>query len=123
MCWAEGLSDINIQALNEKKTLHWGRDPFVREIDGKGPEREGIALPARVRLNGIISNGQKSVAIINGNFLRKGDMIDGLLLTDIMRDRVIFDRKGAKTELTIEKFVYEGSPKKEEKKEEKPDEN
>ena len=52
-------------------------------------------LPALL-LTGTIIGGKRSLAVINGRFLRKGEMIAGFEVVSIARDQVILSGEGRK---------------------------
>lgn len=115
---AEALSDIKIDALQKeiKPVIKekWGRDPFVKYEDRISAERlqkEDLLLD--IKLDGIISDGKKAMAIINGGFYRKGDRVNDFLIVGIEKDAVLLKKNGEMLPpLSINKFVVDGKPKK-----------
>lgn len=100
------VSDIKLDALAKTPEPKWGRDPFLRYDDkfkGQPVVREDD-FPD-LRINGIISNGKRAVAIINGMFLRKGDSIEGFKVMDISSDKVLLEKNGRKFYLGIDRFA------------------
>jgi len=103
------ISDVKMDELKKSPppALGFGRDPFerwgeaVREKESTGAEEEFITF----KINGIISDGKKAVAIINGEFLRKGDEIAGYRILDIAGDRVLLEREGRKIYLGVDRFT------------------
>ncbi|MBI4823949.1 MAG: hypothetical protein HY805_06955 [Nitrospirae bacterium] len=104
------LSDIKIEELKKDKQPKWGRDPFVRYEDRFKVEtavkEEGLFM---IKIGGVISNGKKAVAIINGEFYRKGDTVSGFKILDISGDKVLFERNGKKFLLGIDRFAIRGT--------------
>ncbi|MBI3595861.1 MAG: hypothetical protein HY203_01755 [Nitrospirae bacterium] len=100
---AQPLSEINTQWLErQEKALQWGRDPFVlpNPSAGTGSEPEG-----EFHLSAIIYRSGRGVAIINNKILRKGDMIEGRQITEILEDRVVLQGPAGEKELRVNKFV------------------
>ena len=101
--WAQPLSEINMQWLErQEKALQWGRDPFAlpnRPVGG------GIGTDGEFRLSAIIYRSGRGVAIINNKILRKGDMIEGRRIADILEDRVVLQDATGEKELRVNKFV------------------
>jgi hypothetical protein len=54
-----------------------------------------------LQLTGTIVSGKRPMAIINGRFLRKGEIIAGLEVVSIARDHVILSGEGRKVLLNI----------------------
>ncbi len=115
---AEALSDIKIDALQKqiKPVIKekWGRDPFVKYEDRISAERlqkEDLLLD--IKLDGIISDGKKAMAIINGGFYRKGDRINDFMIISIEKDSVLLRKNGEiLPPLGINKFAIDGKSKK-----------
>lgn len=113
---AEGLSDIKINALQAPIKERWGRDPFIRyedKISKEKPSKE--ELPLDLKVDGIISDGKKALAIINGGFYRKHEMVNNFLIVGIGKDKVLLEKNGKMFELGIKKFAIEGTQKGESK--------
>ncbi|MDP1758447.1 MAG: hypothetical protein Q8K77_01450 [Thermodesulfovibrionales bacterium] len=104
------LSDIKFDALNEPIKEKWGRDPFVRyedkiaKLKGKTFSED---MPVGLKITGIISDGKKAVAIINGGFYRKHERVNNFLIVDIAKDRVSLEKNGKKFYLGVEKFAMD----------------
>jgi len=114
---AESLSDIKLDALHAPVKERWGRDPFVRHED-KIAKLKGKAfredMPVGLKITGIISDGKKAVAIINGGFYRKHERVDNFLIVNIAKDRVSLEKNGKRFYLGVEKFTidtYKGKGK------------
>jgi type II secretory pathway component PulC len=111
LSFAESLSDIKINALQAPIKEKWGRDPFIRheeKIIRRGVQVE--ELPIDLKVEGIIADREKSLAIINGGFYRKNDKVNGFLIVDIARDKVLLEKNGKKFYLDIKKFAIESVP-------------
>jgi hypothetical protein len=108
---APSLIDVNRAFLEEKQsTTEWGRDPFIL------PTRP----PDQATLNSVENEAGKSfslsaiiyrdgegegAAIINHRILRLGDRIEGMIVQEILSDRVIL-REGSKMlELKVDQFI------------------
>jgi len=108
--YAESISDIKLEALNEPAKERWGRDPFIRYED-KTAKLKGKRLredaPPDLRISGIISDGKKAMAIINGGFYRKKDRVNDFLIVDIAKDKVSLEKNGKRFYLGVEKFTID----------------
>ena len=80
---------------------HGARDPFVSPATGVV---ESVQSQKEVHLEGIVldPNGG-SVAIINGQMVREGDMIEGLILKKLEKNRALFDKNGEVLEVVLNK--------------------
>ena len=99
LSYAESISDIK-----------WGRDPFIRYEDKIAKLKDKAFKedsPAGLRITGIISDGKKAVAIINGGFYRKNERVSNFLIVDIAKDRVSLEKNGKRFYLGVEKFAME----------------
>ncbi|MBI4335518.1 MAG: hypothetical protein HY589_02575 [Candidatus Omnitrophica bacterium] len=74
-------------------SLSWGRDPFVF---GGAKTAEGDLV-----LNGIVWDEKNPSAIINGNIVNIGGEINGNIIVDIQRERVIVNKGGATYEMNL----------------------
>ncbi|MDP2168165.1 MAG: hypothetical protein Q8J64_07535 [Thermodesulfovibrionales bacterium] len=102
------VSDIKLAHLRKAPESKWGRDPFIKYDDRfKRPEALKEQMPV-IKISGIISDGGKAVAIINGEFLRKGDMVSGFKIADISGDNVLLEKNGGKFLLGIDRFALRG---------------
>ena len=105
-----GLSDIKLDALDKPIKEKWGRDPFIRyedkiaKLKGKTFRED---MPVGLKITGIISDGKKAVAIINGGFYRKNERVSNFLIVDIAKDRVSLEKNGKKFYLGVEKFAMD----------------
>ena len=109
--WGESLVDIKVEELSQPQKPRWGSDPFVRYEDRhKHPARTELAH-LKLDLKGIISNGKGALAIINGGFYRKGDIIGDFVIKDILTDRVLLLRNGKSYTLSVEGFAVQGPGK------------
>ena len=107
---AESISDIKLDALDKPIKEKWGRDPFIRygdkiaKLKGKTFRED---MPVGLKITGIISDGKKAVAIINGGFYRKNERVSNFLIVDIAKDRVSLEKNGKKFYLGVEKFAMD----------------
>ena len=107
---AENLSDIKLDALDKPIKEKWGRDPFIRygdkiaKLKGKTFREDA---PADLKISGIISDGKRAVAIINGGFYRKNERVNNFLIVDIGKDRVSLEKNGKRFYLGVEKFTMD----------------
>ncbi len=108
LSYAESLSDVKVAALQEPIKEKWGRDPFIRYEDVRLKERPlKEELPLDLKVGGIISDGKKALAIINGGFYRKNEKVNDFLIVGIERDKVLLEKNGKRFYLGIEKFAIE----------------
>ncbi|TAL23768.1 MAG: hypothetical protein EPN94_08795 [Nitrospirae bacterium] len=117
LSYAESLSDIKLAALQSPVKIvseKWGRDPFVRYEDKsfkktkEEASKEDMFLD--LKLDGIISDGKKAMAIINGGFYRKNEKVNGFLIVGIGKDEVILEKDGKRFPFGIKKFAITGTP-------------
>ena len=107
---AESISDIKLDALDKPIKEKWGRDPFIRygdkiaKLKGKTFRED---MPVGLKITGIISDGKKAVAIINGGFYRKNERVSNFLIVDIAKDRVSLEKNGKRFYLGVEKFTID----------------
>ena len=66
-------------------------------------------MPVGLKITGIISDGKKAVAIINGGFYRKNEKVSNFLIVDIAKDRVSLEKKRQKV-LSWSREVCDGYP-------------
>jgi len=59
----------------------------------------------RWNLTGIVYGNNQGVAIINGKIFREGDRIEGVAVSEINKDGVIFNDHGRGFELKIKRFT------------------
>ena len=116
--YAESLSDIKLASLQAPIKVvpeKWGRDPFVRYEDKafkkakEEPSKDEILFD--LKLDGIIADGKKAVAIINGGFYRKNERVNGFLIVGIGKDEVLLEKDGKKFPFGIKKFAVTGTPR------------
>ncbi len=75
----------------------WGRDPFSL-AEKKGNTQ---AAESPVKLMGILTRGDKKIAIVNKVFVRTGESVQGYDVIAIENDRVILNKDGEETVLRI----------------------
>ncbi len=118
LSYAESLSDIKLASLQAPIKVvpeKWGRDPFVRYEDkvfkkaNEAASKEEIFLD--LKLDGIIADGKKAVAIINGGFYRKNERVNGFLIVAIGKDEVLLEKDGKRFPFGIKKFAVTGTPR------------
>lgn len=103
------LVDMNRAFLEEKQsTTEWGRDPFILPVP---PSEQAMSNRVETEtgksfsLSAIIYRGGEGAAIINHRILRLGDRIEGMMVQEILSDRVIL-RDGSKLlELKVDQFL------------------
>ncbi len=82
------------KGVSEERSVHgWGRDPFIEGASGNisdTDERISQRKTAKL-LYGIALNENRRFAIINGQVLQEGDMIDGERVVKICREYVILE--------------------------------
>ena len=75
------------------------REPVV---EGPVSGRPSVAtIPGSLRLTAVMASGQGGYAIINGEFLFIGDMIDGYRLVEVRARSVVLESNGTAIELTL----------------------
>ena len=118
LSYAESLSDIKLASLQAPIKVvpeKWGRDPFVRYEDKafkkakEEPSKDEILFD--LKLDGIIADGKKAVAIINGGFYRKNERVNGFLIVAIGKDEVLLEKDGKRFPFGIKKFAVTGTPR------------
>jgi type II secretory pathway component PulC len=102
--WGESLVDVKVDELSKPLKPKWGKDPFMKFEDRNRPPGEAMA-PKGLVVEGIISNESRALTIINGGFFRKGDIIEGFVIEDILSDRVMLRRGGRTYTLRIAGFA------------------
>lgn len=103
------LVDVNRSFLEEKQnTTEWGRDPFILPVRPSGqPAANSVEdeTGKSFSLSAIIYRDGEGAAIINHRILRQGDHIEGMMVQEILSDRVIL-RGGSKVmELKVDQFL------------------
>ena len=86
-------SQLQLAVLKQE----WGRDPFLFA------EKKDtlITLKSSVQLMGILTRGDKKIAIVNKTFVRTGETILGYVITAIENDRIVLNKDGEETVLRI----------------------
>lgn len=103
--WGESLMDIKSDELSQPVKSKWGNDPFLRLEDRDSLQSSGgLALP-EFSLDGIMTDGRKALAIIDGGFYRKGDTLEGFIIDDILSDRVVLKKNGRSYMLQVKGFT------------------
>jgi len=84
----------------------WGRDPFSRPFEGAVPASTAPGGRARGKgLTGIIFSANVRLAIMNGETVHEGGMIDGKKVAEIRgRSIVLMNSFGSREELSLEDF-------------------
>lgn len=110
--YAESLTDIKVDSLQKPVKERWGRDPFIKYDDMMFKDSlTTTGLSTGFKVEGIISDGRKALAIINGGFYRRNDKVDDFLIIDIEKDKIILGKEGKTFNVGIEKFAIERAPK------------
>ncbi len=99
--------DIKVDELQMPVKSKWGADPFVRYEDRRTGAEEEAYLP-EFSIEGIITDGIKPLAIIDGRFYRKGDVIEDFVIEDILSDRIMLRANGKSFTLRIQGFTVQG---------------
>ncbi|MCE5194001.1 MAG: hypothetical protein LLF28_00860 [Nitrospiraceae bacterium] len=108
----EGISDIKTDALKSPIKEKWGRDPFIKYEDRLKEKAAGDSPSLLdIKIDGIISDGKKALAIINGGFYRKDEKVNDFLIVAIDKEKVTLEKNGKRFSLGIEKFAIEKSLK------------
>lgn len=99
-----GLSEVNLQALEQLQSPRWGRDPFA--LPSKQEQMAGT-----LSLTAILYHQSSAVAVLNGQVVRVGDEVDGRQVVAIGRDHVILREGRAIRRLEVPRFTAEkGKP-------------
>jgi hypothetical protein len=94
-----------IEEMRAGPLLHsdWGRDPFVRGVDdrsGPGTGSKGKET-LQFTLSGIITDGETSAAVIDGDVYRMGEVVRGFVVQDISSGSVTLRRGEQKLVLVL----------------------
>lgn len=110
--YAESLTDVKTDSLQKPVKERWGRDPFIRYDDLMFKDSiTNTGLSTGFKVEGIISDGRKALAIINGGFYRRNDKVDDFLIINIEKDKIVLGKEGKTFNVGIEKFAIERTPK------------
>lgn len=106
---APSLIDMNRAFLEEKQlTTEWGRDPFILPVP---PSEQTTSSSVETEtgksfsLSAIIYREGEGAAIINHRILRPGDRIEGMMVQEILFDRVILRDGSKRLELKVDQFL------------------
>lgn len=103
------VSDIKVEELRKPVSAKWGRDPFLKYDDRyKKAVKEAEFRPEEpitFKINGIISDGKKALAIVDGEFFRSGDTIAGFRIIDISGDKLLAEKDGRRVYIGVDRFV------------------
>lgn len=99
------IMDVNTAGLEKNESQYkWGNDPFLAPKNMRQKGQEGALKINGMVLNGVIYKSGGGVAIINNKIMKKGDVVAGKKLVEILKDRVILSDGDEKIELMVEKF-------------------
>jgi|GEM_PF-3141060 type II secretory pathway component PulC len=99
-----GPSELKLPELKRLPEPLWGRDPFLRPQPSRAPAaRPGVAPPG-FSLQGVITDPERAVAIIDGAIYRKGEVVQGYRLLSISEQGVVVSRQGVKYYIGVERF-------------------
>jgi len=90
---------ISFKAIEEKKSLSWGQDPFRTKITTSRSQPAGQWV-----LSGILYNKTSPLAYINAQPVRVGDTVDKAKVIKIEKDFITLEYRGNKQKI----FVLEG---------------
>ncbi|TAK07771.1 MAG: hypothetical protein EPO39_05870 [Candidatus Manganitrophaceae bacterium] len=102
------LVDINQSFLEEKQSVtEWGRDPFILPVRPAGQVLNSVEDESgkSFSLSAIIYRNGEGSAIINHRILRQGDHIEGMIVQEILSDRVILRGGSRLMELKVDQFL------------------
>lgn len=91
---------------------HDKKDPFtayVAEVEGT----EDVATLSDMRLEGIIWDENKPIAVINDKVMAVGDVIDGAVIKEIKQNEVVFEVNGQKSSIKLTTNEGDISPEQE----------
>ncbi|MBI3621376.1 MAG: hypothetical protein HY208_04235 [Nitrospirae bacterium] len=95
-----GLSEINLQALEQLEAPRWGRDPFAQ------PTKEEV-MAGTLSLTAILYHQSSAVAVLNGQVVRVGDEVDGRQVVAIDRDHVMVREGKVLRRLDVPRFTVQ----------------
>ena len=72
---------------------HSAETAIIRQDPGK---------PPRIKVTGIVWDMQEPIALVNGKFIKKGDMISGTRVEDIKLNKVIFSYKDKNFSVSVD---------------------
>ena len=93
---SEGTTDYfpapqNRNYQRERSKQRWGRDPFFGlPIEDSAFEPPPESNAGELVLSGISLKGKRAMAIVNRTIVREGDVVFGMKVLAIERDRVVF---------------------------------
>ena len=96
------LSHFSVAFAQEfRYDSHGQRDPFLPPAQGTV---ETIKTREEIHLEGIVFDpNQGSVAIVNGQMIKEGDSVAGLLLVKLEENKAVFERDGEAFEIVLNK--------------------
>ena len=96
------LSHFSVAFAQEfRYDSHGHRDPFLPPVQGTV---ETIKTREEIHLEGIVFDpNQGSVAIVNGQMIKEGDSVAGLLLVKLEENKAVFKRDGEAFEIVLNK--------------------
>lgn len=101
----DSLSDVNVKGFEKNESKYkWGKDPFITPLSERFDKKGGASKIDGMALSGIILRKGGGVAIINNKIMKKGDVIGGKRLIEILGDRVILADGDERIELLVERF-------------------
>ena len=112
----EATTDVGLkERLNERlpaETLDVNhvRDAFTPSSDwlagggpnGPGPATENVEFKKKYRLQAIMFQGAVQAVFMNGEIIRKGDMVDGYELVELTETSATFALDGVRTVLLLD---------------------
>ena len=88
------------------------KDPFRPVIAPRAPEREpddersrAMELPP-LQLTAILQGPDRAAAVVNGTILRPGDAFLDMLVLEIVKNRVLFQRGEGKVTVFMQENLY-----------------
>ena len=91
----QGMKDRFTKLVTVFKSI-----PGVRSVQvlvSEAGQREAVVdLTSKYTVTGYSKAGNRVSVVINGRILAPGDMLDGMLITDVTRDRVFLEKNGVK---------------------------
>ncbi|SYZ72508.1 hypothetical protein TRIP_C20623 [Candidatus Zixiibacteriota bacterium] len=90
--------------IEKYRSLAWGSDPFSRENNRLAIVTTPTAPERPVwTLGGILYDETHPAAIVNGRIVRKGESVNGAVVSHIGRNQVILQKDGEEISLSIAK--------------------
>lgn len=89
-----------------KDKSRWRRDPFIysetESRQGRKPVGDKKDANVKIVLQGIMKTKGKFYALVNGDVVKKGDRIEGMLVEDIFKDGILLRDRDKQKKIRLE---------------------